>query len=244
MTRVEPPASARPVGRDDVRDIVRRELFLEIFRRKFFSCLGYLLMITVILGIPSFIVASFAAKTGFVEIPVLTAWLYEPAAPLRTVASSGTSAEVIMLNVASRSKYEPSSGLLNATIKENELTALAVASMRNANAADLPFEMSGVQIAVDPDLVEVFAVAPRGSREATVLIRFIPRVVGRSVELELKELRLGAAKVPHRLAQSLASVISRFVSDSISKEFGSVGAITAVKAESGTLRVTLIPKDR
>lgn len=244
MTRVEPSAGARPVGRDDVTQIVRRELFLEIFRRKIFSCLGYLVMLLLILGIPAYFVGSFVAKTGFVEIPFLTDWFYEPAAPTRTVASTGSSRDVVMLNVGARSKYDPGSGLLNATIKEGELTALAVAALRDAPSDQLPFAISDLQVAIDPGVVEIFAVAPRGSRNATVRIRFAPQVVGQSLELELKELRLGSAQVPRSLAQSLVSVISSFVADGISHDFGGIGVLTAVEAQAGQLRITLIPKTR
>jgi hypothetical protein len=244
MTRMEPPAGARPVGRDDVTQIVRRELFLEIFRRKFFSCLGYLFVVAIILGIPAFFIGSFVAKTGFVEIPLLTDWLYEPAQPMRTVATSGTTRDVIMLNVGSRSKYDPGSGLLNTSIKEGELTAFAIASLRAAPSDKLPFAISGLQVAIDPDVIEIFAVSPRGSRDATVLIRLTPQIVGQSLHLNLKELRLGSAQVPRSIAQSLVSVISTFVADDISKGFAEVGVLTSVEAEAGLLRVTLIPKTR
>lgn len=242
MTRVEPPAGERPIGRGDVTQIVRRELFLEIFRRKALSCLGYLFVVMVVFGIPAGFAAAYVAKTGFVNVPLLTDWLYRPAEPLRVVRpATAASNEVLLRTIGARSTYEPITNLLTVTVRESELSALAIESLHNAPSDELPFAIRDLQVVVDPGIVEIFAISPRGSRAATVRLRLEPDVVAGSLELKLKELRLGAADVPLGLAQFLVSSITKYATVALREQLATAGALADVRAEAGELSLVLVP---
>lgn len=243
MTRIEPAAGDRPVAQDDVKRIVRQELFLEIFRRKFFSCLGYLVVLLVVFGFPTGLALTFIAKTGFVEVPVLTGWLYEPAKPVRVVTPvSVASTDILLKNVGARARYEPLTNLLTLPIKESELTSLAIDSLKRAPAGTLPFAVKDLQVAVLPDKVEIFAVVPREKRDATLLVRLAPRVTDGTLNLELQELQLGDTHVPNALAQPIISSAAKLLTDALTKSLADSGRLADVVAEAGELRFVLSPK--
>lgn len=245
MTRVEPPAGDLPVGRNEMKKIVRTELFFEIFRRKALSCMVQLAIMLVVLGVPAYFSAAFVAKAGLVRVPVLSSWLYEPAKPLRSVRpAQGVSNEVMLRAIGGRAKYEPITNLMTVSITEAELTTLAVSSLKGASSGSLPLAIRDLQIAVDSGVVEVFAVAPRDGYDTTMLLRFEPRIKEGSLELDLKELRIGAAKVPRSIAQFIASSVARIAIEALRGQLDATGTIAGVEVETGSLRFTIVPMDR
>lgn len=243
MTRLEIPAQDQPINRDELKKVIRHELFFEIFRRKALGCLGWLLIAFLVLGVPTLLIASAFAKSGFADVPVLSRWLYEPSEPIRAVRPyAGTTTDDVLTSVGRRAKYDLHTGLVTVTVSETEFTTIVAESIATAPPDSLPFPISSVQVAIEPRTVELFAISPQEGRDATVRLRVSPTVASGKLGLEVRELRLGAQNIPKSLAQFGTSFLTGVVSRTISEQFAAAGELVDVETDIGELRLIMLPK--
>jgi hypothetical protein len=244
MARVDRPAATG--DREELKREIRQEIRQEELKKKLAGCGGCLVAVLIVIGLPTLWIASLFAKTGFVEVPVLTSWLYKPAEPERVVLPlGGSTSESVMRTIAGRVSAAPHLGLLTVAARENEITTLLVHAVWSAQEKDLPMKIRNVQVAVDNGSFEVFIVSPRGRRDATVLARVVPSVaVDGTLKAEVRELRIGALEIPHWAAQGLASATIAAVSGTIQTEIAKVGSIVNVETKTGELDLVIAPKQR
>src|ERR1700675_2015092 len=96
MTRIENVASLQ--DKEALKKEIRHEIRGEERRKKLASCGGCLLLVLLIVGTPVLLVAMFLAKTGFVEVPLLTRALYRPSTPLHVVMPfAGETADQVLM---------------------------------------------------------------------------------------------------------------------------------------------------
>jgi len=242
MTRLDTPApTTDPVGRKELKEVIRRELFFEVFRRKILGCAGYLLVVIIIISIPSIYIAASAAKSGFVNVPLLSSWLYKPSVPTRVVRPYvGTTAEDVMASVGRHAKYDIHTGLVTVIISETELTTIVAETAKNGGSKGFPLQ--DAQVVIEPRMVELFAVSPQDKRDTTVLARFTPSVSGGKIGLEVRELFVGNYGVPTSIAQLGASYLTSIVASKLSNDLSSVGTLLNIEADIGELRVTMTPR--
>lgn len=199
--------AVNPVDREVIKEEIRGELRREAGRRRAFGCIGCLVVFVLLVGIPSVLVASFAAKTGLVEVPGFTRWMYRPAEPIRAVTPvAGADAAVIISSAVLKARPDLNTGLAHVPISEQQLSTVA-AEFASRFAGHLPIKVSKVQVAVEPEFIEVFATVPRGNNVTTLRLRLAPNSDGQTLRLDLIELVIGGATVPKFIAGALTAPI-------------------------------------
>lgn len=239
MTKIESE------NRDD-RELLKREIINEIRagerRRRIAGCLVKLFVDLLIIGIPLYLLAMLLAKTGFVSIPLLTDWYYRPPMPVRVVQPlAGTSAEDVLRVAAARVKLDTAANRLAFGLKESELTTLVKAGV---DSAALPFPITNVQIAVDPDRLEFFAVTPKDGRNVPIVANIVPSVIDGQLRMKLESVRLGALELPQMVSGAFAALIDRSLGDALTAGLASIGQLKAVKLETGELIFEIAPAAR
>ncbi len=242
MVRVDAPIDA--TVRDELKQEIKKELRKEEKHKKRMACGGCALVVLLLIGVPTVFVASVFAKTGLVQVPVLSSALYAPATPTRTVLPLGAAtSESILRLIVTRAKFDPHIGVVTFAVKEQELTTLLQHAVWGASEGSLPFKIRTGQVVVLPNAVEVFLVLPRKSGETTALARFQPIVrENGAIDFDVRELRVGSQQVPTWLANMLVSALDKFVTEPIRQQVATVGTLTDVKAgEDGVVKFLLVP---
>jgi hypothetical protein len=239
MTRID---GAAPSDHEALKKEIKEELKEEAFRRKLVGCGACAVVLLIVIGVPVLLGASALAKTGFVNVPLFSKALYEPSQPLRTVTPlTGTSSEDVMRIAGLRIRYNETTAIASFTLTETELTTLAQNGVRDAPPGSLPIAIRTAQVAVDPDLVEVFLISPRKERDATVRLRFTPDVREGDVVFDVREIVIGSYRVPLSVGNLL---FDAFVEPTLRKVFEGAGPYERpvdIEAEDAKLRVDFRP---
>ncbi len=233
MTRIENAASFQ--DKEALKKEIRREIKVEERRKKLVGCGGCLLLALVVICVPLFLVAPFFAKTGFVEVPLLTRAVYRPSAPMRDVAPfSGETSDQVLAVLPHKITYDVAAAQLRLPISEQEFTTVMqrVATMK---PSQLPFAVSRMQMVIEPNQVEVFAVSPRHGRDVTVRIRLVPRVRDGQLVIESPQVLLGGEAVPHFLAQPFFDYFAKSMMDQLRGAMDSVGRLVDIKLSEGAM---------
>ncbi len=239
MTRTEVDSAAD-------RQALKKEIVGEIKRdarqRKLFGCGGCLILALVVIAVPLIWVASIAARSGFVRVPLLSGWLYHPSQPARQVTPLvGSDSNAILKAVISANKYEPQTGIMTVRFTEAQLTTF-VSQAVAARPDLLPFPVSSAQIAVDTTGVELFVISPQGSGSTTIKISVTPRVEKEKLELTVNEIVFGSLVVPDSIGNALVAAIDQKLNDALSASMADIGTLEGVKLEKGSLTVSFVPK--
>lgn len=242
MTRLDIPAA--PADRSALKQEIKQEIKKEQMQAKLLGCGGCALILVVLLAIPTYVVAATLARTGFFNIPVLSERLYKPSEPVRRVMPLvGSNASAAMAAAGAKAKFDPHTSLLTLKLTETDLTTLAQEMVRTAKPGELPIPIRDIQIAVDEDRVELFAVSPQEGRDATVRLRFQPMVNRGVIDFEIQEALIGSLKVPKGIAQiafgSLAETIAKGVLDATKD----IGSLYSIATEKGAMRFLILPKN-
>ncbi len=239
MSRIEGNPRA---DREALKEEIKGEIRGDVQRRKFLSCGGCLLAAAMIVGATVVFAAVSLAKTGLVDVPALSGWLYRPNAPVRIVRPlAGSTSDAVMREVAAGLHYDSATGFMTVAINEAQLTTLVAHAVLSAPQGSLPFTVKSAQIAVEPDALELFAVVPRKNREATVLLRLRPSVAAGTIHIDVQELAIGQFIVPASFANAL---FSAFVEPAIEKgiaNVGAVGTLVNVELSTGVVRLIIQP---
>jgi hypothetical protein len=202
--------SDRAALREEVKREVKKELHREGRTRLWWRIFWYLL----ILGVPTAIVAVTLAKSGMMQIPLLTKSLYRPVSPTRLVSPLvGSDAEVIWREALASAKQDRTIVPAEVTMSMDESRLTTVIRQGLANQASaLPFKADDAQIALDHNRAELFFNTERGGEKVPVRLTFLPSV-DRSGKLtvEVTEVIVGGAGVPAMLRAPMANLLNKFL---------------------------------
>jgi hypothetical protein len=231
-------ATTAPADREAIREEVRGELRRESRRRGMLGCAGCLMFVVLAVVIPTLLVASVVAKSGVVHVPVFTRWLYRPGAPVRVVTPvAGAQASEIITAELLKARPDRNTGLASVRLNESELSAVAVGFTKQF-ADRLPLRVTRLQIAIEPEFIEVFAESPRADRDATLTMRLVPTTDGASgLRLDLVQLQLGQWTVPKPIAEALTSLVRRDAIAGLQGLVSGVGQVVDIDLERGEAKV-------
>ena len=180
------------------------------------------------------------AKTGLVEIPVLTNAFYEAPKPVREVSTLlGYSSSDILSTLTARAQYSPVTGTIHTFVVEEEFSTLLSNALKEADG--LPFEVRRFQVAVERKHMELFVIAATDARDVGVVIDVVPRVVGGQLDLEIERVQVGALQAPQFLVRSLLAIVDRFLVQSVNASLVEVGQLTKIQLEEGRFTLYLKP---
>ncbi|MBI4457465.1 hypothetical protein HY633_00690 [Candidatus Uhrbacteria bacterium] len=228
-----------------LKEEIKAELQTDARRRKFRHCIGCFLLSLVVYGVPTYLVASALAKSGFVDVPVLSKRQYRAPEPVRDVIPlAGTKASDLSTILAAKAKYDPRAGTIKLAMTEVELTTLlSQALLSDESENNLPIK--DVQIAIEKDFIEVFAVFERENGEAAARARFVPfATAAGKIDVEIKEIMLGSLSLPQNLARGLFTFVAKGPLDNVKNGLAEVGSIQDISLDSQGLKVELRPAAR
>lgn len=235
----KPDVSEREqLKKEIIRDIRRGDR-----RRKLLSCLGCLVVEIAIILIPVIWVASFLARSGLVEVPMMSSRMYRPAEPSRVVAPlAGSTVEGMMSAAAARAKYNASTGVVTLELKEAELTTLVNNALAGAKG-QLPFPVKSAQIAVLPEGLELFVVTPREGRDIGIrLLLDIEAIEQGKLKVTIKEAQVGGQSLPDFINSTVSSALGPTLGDALVSGLAGAGTVASVELRDAALVIGFIPK--
>ena len=233
MTRVE---NENQPDREALKKEVLKEIHTEQRQKKLLSCAGCLALELLAVAVPVLISAALIAKTGLVTIPVLTNWLYRPSQPVRQIIPiAGTTSAQIIQVAGLKAKYDPLLQLLDLSFSEAELTTIIRESLAAAGG-QLPFTLSGSQIAVEAGHFEFFSLIDRPDRQVTVRADIEPTVQNGQLKFKVSRLRLGALNIPDKLSSLAVAVLERAIGDALTSVMSDKGRLTSIEPGQGRVR--------
>lgn len=242
MTRIDAISSQE---REELKKEIKQEIRHEEFRKKLMGCGGCLALALVILGVPTLYVLAQLAKTGFVDVPVLSRAAYKPLAPTRVVQPLyGTKPEDVYKVIATKVKYEPQSGFAKLPVTEAEITTVVLGAIANAPKEALPFPVRGAQVAIDEESIELFVISPQKNRDATVRIRFRPYVKGGELRAEVHEVSLGSLTLPKKVGEFAFNAFGSVVVGATAEALDDLGTLVNIELDPGVVRFIVVPNVR
>ncbi len=228
--------------RQELKKEIVAEMKHDVRRKKVVRWLGCLGLLLALVAVPVIFVAVMLAKTGLVEVPLLTSWLYRPNYPARQVLPLvGSSASEILLAQATRPKVNPNFGTFTISFTEAQLTTIAKEGLAAAGDS-LPLPIKSLQIAVDDDVIELYGISPRDGRDVTITARIVPSVDGGELKIAVKELKIGALDVPESASQLLTPLLDRSLGQTLASSIGQVGQLVGITFDKGVVRFEIVPK--
>lgn len=242
MSRID---AFSPQERESIKKEIKQEIRREERRRRLIGCGGLLLVVLLLIGVPALYVASLLAKTGFYDVPVLSKSLYKPSEPERTVVPLyGSKPDDIYRVLGTKVRYEPQTSQATFPVSESEITTIVQHSVAAAPPNTLPFPVRTVQVAIDPDKIEIYAISPQKNRDATVRIRFRPSVKGGELRADVQEIAIGSLVLPKKIGEMLFAAFGALVTDSVSTAVANVGRLVNIELDQGVVRFVIVPITR
>jgi hypothetical protein len=228
----------REAIKKEVRDEVHAEMAHDRKRRLlrrlgcFFLAFFFLIIAPILVG------AIIVAKSGILEVPVISSAVYQPIAPTRTVQPlTGSSADDVMKTIAASAKAGVATGSAVLTITEQQLTTIVAAGITQGTDTGLPFAISSAQVAILDGQMEFFLDAVQNGRQVPVLIRVEPTVSAGSLHFSVKEATMGSLPLP---AFMVEAALQKLADSTLSQATGdkSMGTLTGLKMKTGKLEMT------
>lgn len=242
MTRIDAISEKE---REELKKEIKQEIRHEDLRKKLIGCGGCLLFAIILLGIPSAYVLAQLAKSGFVDVPVMSRAMYKPLPPTRIVLPLyGSKPEDVYRVIATKVKYEPQSGFAKLPVTEAEITTVVQGAIVTAPPDMLPFPIRSAQVAIDDESVEIYAISPQKNRDATVRIRFRPYVKGGELRAEVHEVSLGSLTLNKKVGEFLFNAFGSIVVGATSDALDDLGSLVNVELDPGTIRFIVVPNVR
>lgn len=203
MARVE-AESNNDFDKKELRREVKQEIKKELFRseikgkfRKFFRKIGCLLFVLLILLGLVTVGAASLAKTGLVEIPVISKIFYQQPEPSRAVPVNKSVGEITtdLGWRAAKEALSSQSPELVIPVTEGELTVLARKSFASSSLLRSRLNADTLQLAVNPGEVEFFSQL-FWPRQTHLTVGFLPSVEENKIKIKLTRWHLGSLKMP------------------------------------------------
>ncbi|MBN1585457.1 hypothetical protein JW899_03765 [Candidatus Uhrbacteria bacterium] len=222
----------------EIRDEIRREDRHRRIRRWLF----WLAVKLAVLATAVILAASLVARSGWYEVPLLSSWLYRPLEPIRIVVPlSGYGSEAVTGSALSRAEYDSASGDFAVDLTEQELTTL-IAEAVTATADRSPVELRSVQATVDPEGIEVFAVAVRPKRDVTVRFLVAPRAENGKLILDITAVTVGSLDIPKVFVGLASKNLSGRLSEILPVGNGGLGELREIRSGEGRVVLVFHPK--
>lgn len=231
------------VDRDALKKEIKSELRAEAARRKVAGYGTCAVLALVALLVPVLLVASVMAKTGLVNVPLLTSRLYKPSSPTRTVVPLvGYGPQDVMSAAMAGAAYNMEVNEVKVEIDEQQLTTLVAHDITAAQGpGGAPFTIASPQIVITPQDMEFFGYAVRGERKGTVLLRFVPHLKNGALTLAPTEMRLGALTVPNFLASMVLDRLSSSLNGGLRQSLQTLGSLSSIQLGDGKVTVGITP---
>lgn len=230
-------------GNDEVNDIVRKEMsgvgIWPWLGRKLKHCLGclfgWLIMAAVILGIVGFVVA----KTGLVEIPVVSRFYHEPQPMRFTVPASTPIVDTLELQLSQAARAVVGGTVpaeITITLSESDLTR-GLQDLAGAGAVG-GLEFSNAQVAFSDGKAELFVRVKRSERTAPLRLRLVPALERKPIPLRVEKAYIGELPVWHRIIDALFNQALK--TQLAGTPFASAITVKNLTIREGMLDVTVI----
>lgn len=235
MARVEDKDDNKDTKlREELKREVRKEMRRGQRRARWGPLLGCLLGLVLFLLIIGGGAAFILARTGLVEVPVLSSRLYTPPAPTRVVEPEEFDIESKVMDVFTESQEEP--GLMKIALREGELTAMFQEGAREA-LAEQGIELTTIQAAILEEFVELYFDAKIGGKDVRILARVLPKVEDGLPKIEVLETHLGGLPVHPRI---IGGVLDNAL-DAALGEMGDEIKLESIELNPGVLEIILRP---
>lgn len=197
-------------------------------------------ILLILASLPVLFAGYILAKSGIVEVPVMSGWVYEPITPNRSVIPlAGSGADAVLESAFIRSEYNPNFGLLKVYLTEQELTTVLNSAIKEDKTGALPFPIRKAQAAVNEDSMEIFAVAERGDgTEVPVRAVFRPYVSNGRLMADTKSLTVGSLGVPDFIAKRIVQSLLDSLSSSLNQAAEAGGQLVSVDVSSGRIEMS------
>lgn len=215
MVRIETEPNDKGINKDLLREEVKKEIKKEFFRKdlkgkfkKLFSRFGCLILVILVLAGLLLVGAAVLAKTGLWEIPVVSKIFYQEPKPIRQVAVTKTSTQ-IMTDLgwrAAKAALRSQSPVISLPLSEEEITVLARDSFSQSSLLSSRLNVDTLQLAIEPSEVEFFSQL-YWPKETHLTVGFKPVVEEGKIKLVLTRWRLGGLEMPMSLGNWLLTKI-------------------------------------
>lgn len=206
---------------------------------------GWLVITATVVGalvIVFALITTFLALSGFVEVPVLSNF-YHPPVPLRIVQTTQTLTpsqfQSILETRLRQSALATPQPPYQIEVREEELTAALRGGIGDA-LSDPAVRVSGLQVAVDPQMLELSGTFRRSIWRFDLRLRARPKVTAGMVTLEPIEIRVNAWTLPQALASQLMAIVLNRDLGAFRLSAGTAG-VTAVRLAPSTVSIELNP---
>ena len=226
MTRIETPP---PQNREELKEELLQEIKGDENRRGRWRCLGCSALFLCVILAPVIALSTVLAKTGLVNVPLLSRWFYRPESPRRVVVANPSGGGEIDAMLRQRSTVNPQTKLVTVRLTEADLTAL------------LQKKVVG-QVVIDPDALEIFTSTRQNGREITVIAIFQPTVVDKKLMLNLRRVDVGDVVVPQFISRGVIDGFLRNELATVETSVAGLGQLEQLQMSQGTLTVVFRPK--
>lgn len=209
-------------------------------RGKTLSLGGWMVVIAIIILVPVLWMTSVFTRMGIMTLPVISKWVYDPVVPEREVIPlAGYRMSDVLSTFGARSTYDFTTGFVDTSIREQELTTLISQALSETENA--PFEVTGAQMVVEEDFVELYVTMHTDDGVVPLRARVIPSTDGRMLEIEVLEVIIGGYVIPKPLVNIMFSVFGKNILTSVREGLLSLGELRAVSLQQGKVEITFDP---
>lgn len=218
-------------------------------RRSCFGCGGCLtLLLAVILGL--FLLAAGAlAKSGLMEVPYLSDWLYRQPAPLHQLPREPELEENIEEVLSNRlqellwQEISPEQAdqktIINFSLSEEELTALINKNFlsRSEEEKSAPIYLKDVQFSITGEQIELYALfgLPNFPREPVARFIFHPFLSEGILKIEPRHIFVGNLRLPVSLTSFFVKNLVEDGLNSFSRSLSQMGEIKDLSLAEGSI---------
>lgn len=237
MTRHE---TGLPSDRAALKKEIRSEIRHEGIRRKFAGCGSCAVLFLIALAVPTYYLASSVAKTGLMEVPVLSDRGIKPVKPSRVVTPLvGSDSAQVVTAVMSAAVYDPVTSRMTIEFTEQQLTTVLAPLIAGREALNGDVQFVDGQIAINDGTMELYAVARSHGKDTAMLLEFRPVIDKGSVTIDAQRLVLGELDVPKTLADGLLSSLVGPLEEGLRNALSGIGVVRGIRMEQGILHITV-----
>jgi len=190
------------------------------------SCFIYL-VITVVLVV--FILA-IIAKTGIIEIPIISSYFYQKPQPTRVVIidEADSLESILRQNISAISQGKE----MVFEITEGQLTAL----LNEPLATDDDLNIDQLQAVITPQNVEIFGhlISPV---DAYLVLDVIPRVNDGRLDFDVADISLGSMPLPASLANFIIDKVLMSQIQDYNEDLKDFGTLSDIELSEGKLKI-------
>ncbi len=170
-----------------------------IKKRPLFGCFNCLVVLLIIIALLLAWGLSAVAKSGLIEIPFISNWVYSDPEPLHQVTVEKTGE--IDLEKAIGDELA-SSVDTTITFTEEELTLILQQGIETINTIQSKFVAESGQVAIESQQAEIF-LKVSSPLDGYLIIGFIPLIQNQNLYLEVQTVKLGNLEIPNSWGQEL-----------------------------------------